>query len=220
MQLFQNLTAGQRVKIDTAGRFFLLVDTGAASSIEVKLDLPGQNDELIQQARAGFRARLMTARFARVFLMAAVDCQVEIIISDNDVDFSFRDGAEVNATIVNPLPVPVSTDRGTGPGNLLYVTGVSINDAPAVAVSANAAVAAGPVSAVVAAADANRRELRFQNLGPDPVALGPAAMTWAQRVIVLQPGDIWTETRAANLAWSAITDAAKAASVSWQGVTV
>jgi hypothetical protein len=217
MQLFQNLTAGQRVKIDTAGRFFLLVDTGAASSIEVKLDLPGQNDELIQQARAGFRARLMTARFSRVFLLAAVDCQVEIIISDNDVDFSFRDGAEVNATIVGPTPVPVSNDRGS-PGNLLHVAGVSIADAPATAVTNNAPVACGPVAAVVAAADATRRALRFHNLGPDPVAIGAAGITWANRVIVLGVGDVWIEDRAANLAWSAITDAGKAASVAAQGV--
>lgn len=217
MQLFQNLTAGQRVKIDTAGRFFLLVDTGAASSIEVKLDLPGQNDELIQQARAGFRARLMTARFARVFLMAAVDCQVEIIISDNDVDFSFRDGAEINATIVGPLPVPVANDRGSV-ANPVNVVGATINDAPATALNNLAQVACGPVAAVVKPANVNSRRARFTNFGPDAVALGGAGITWATRCVVLDPGDTWVEDNAANLAWSAITDAGKAATVGVQEV--
>jgi hypothetical protein len=51
------------------------------------------------------------------------------------------------------------------------------------------------------------------------VAIGPAGLTWAKRVIVLDVGDVWIEDRGANLAWSAICDAAKTASVTWQGIT-
>jgi hypothetical protein len=216
MQFTVNLTAGQRQRQQTAGRFFLILDTGAAATIEVALMRGTQELERIRTAARGFKARTPEG-FTHVELRATVNATAEIIISDGMVDFDFFAGASVQATIAGPLPVPVSNDRGS-PGNLLHVAGVSLADAPATAVTNNAPVACGPVAAVVAAADATRRALRFHNLGPDPVAIGAAGITWANRVIVLEPGDVWIEDRAANLAWSAITDAAKAASVTAQGV--
>ncbi|RVU46100.1 hypothetical protein [Rubrivivax rivuli] len=71
---------------------------------------------------------------------------------------------------------------------------------------------------VIAAANAARRTLRICNLGPDPVAIGAAGLTWAQRCIVLLAGDVWVEDRGGNLAWSGICEAGKNASVTWQGV--
>jgi hypothetical protein len=71
-------------------------------------------------------------------------------------------------------PIQVSNDRGS-PGNLLYVSGVSVADAPAVANSNGVAVACGPAAVVVAAANANRRALCLLNLGPDPVAIAQPA---------------------------------------------
>ena len=218
MQYIVNLTANVRRRIEVAGRFFLLEDTGAAASIEVKIDMPGESDEIFSVAEKGLKVRLMSGRFRAVELLSTVPAQVLIVISNNDIDVNLFENANVNATIASPLPVPVSNDRGS-PGNLMHVTGVSINDAPAVAISSNAPVAVNDTVDLIAAADANRRAIRFCNLGPDPVALGPAGLTWAQRVIVLEVGDVWVEDRAANLAWSGITDAAKSASVTWQGIT-
>lgn len=153
-------------------------------------------------------------------LLSLVLQTVTVQVTDGDIDETNSPSAIAQAIdqLLRATPLPVSNDRGS-PGNLMHVTGVSINDAPAVAISSNAPVACSPVAAVVAAADANRRAIRFSNLGPDPVALGPAGLTWAQRVIVLEVGDVWIEDRAANLAWSAITDAGDAASVTWQGIT-
>ncbi len=216
MDFTANLSAGQWQRQETRGRLFLLLDTGAASSIELRFDMPGENDEQVNAASKGFKARLTSGEFLAVYMRSSVDTAARFVISDNDIDFDFFSGSTVKVTADNPLPV--SNDRGS-PGNLLYVSGVSLADAPATGLANAAPVACGPAAVVVAAASANRRALRFTNLGPDPVALGAAGITWANRCIVLDVGDTWVEERAANLAWSAITDAAKTASVTRQEVT-
>lgn len=146
--------------------------------------------------------------------------QITVDIAKGDVDETNSPTAIAEAidTLLRASPLDVSNDRGS-PGNLLHVTGVSIADAPAVACSANAPVAVDDTADLIAAADANRRAIRFANIGASAVALGPVGQTWAGRVIVLEPGDVWIEDRAANLAWYGITDAGGATSVTWQGIT-
>lgn len=218
MDFTTTLKAGVPLKQGTAGRMLMLLDTGAAASVALRISIPATTDEEIAQAKKGFKARLSgLIPFDSVTFTSPVDTTIRYVISNNDIDFDFTDGSTVKAEIQG-LPLPVSNDRGS-PGNLLYVSGVSINDAPATAITAAAPIACGPGGGVIAAANANRRALRVLNQGPDPVAIGPAGMTWAQRVVVLEAGDLWIEDRAANLAWSAITDAAKNASVTVQGVT-
>lgn len=215
MQQTANLTAGARTRVDVAGRHFLVLSTGAATSIELWIYRDNDELEYIRTAMRGFKARIPDG-FTRIEVRSTVDAVCEFVLSNGVVDFDFITGQAV--TIGGPLPVPVSNDRGS-PGNLLHVVGVTVADAPAVAASSNVAVACSAVAAVIAAADANRRALRICNLGPDPVSIGPAGLTWARRVVVLLAGDVWVEDRGANLAWSGITDAALNASVTWQGVT-
>ena len=218
MQFTVNLPAGQWVQQQTAGRFFMLVEDGG-QPIQVRCVLPLATDEEVSTARKGFMVAFGgLTQFKRVELKAAVACTVSIVISENDVDFNFFEGANVNATITNPIPVPVSNDRG-GPALPIYVSGLTYSDAPATSVTNAAPVAVTAVSTAVLAANVNRKALRFCNLGPDPVALGgPGALTWAKRCIVLDVGDVWVEERGANVAWSAICDAAKTASVTVQEV--
>ncbi|HEV6968846.1 hypothetical protein [Roseateles sp.] len=218
MQYTVNLTAGQTWRQQTAGGYFLLMSIAGAASIQVRLVAKGgQELENILSAGRGLKARMPAGQqFEAIEFTAAAPCAVTFIISDGFVDIDVVDGAVVTANIAG-LPLPVSNDRGS-PGNLLYVSAVTASDAPATAVLNDAPVACGPAIAVLAAANANRRALRFTNFGPDPVALGAPGLTWANRCIVLQVGDSWVEERAANLAWSGITDAAKAASVGVQEV--
>lgn len=216
MQLTITLVAGVKKKAGYGGRNLVITDTGVAASVSLRLYMPGQNDEEITEASRGFGVSLNAGRFNDVELLSAVNTTVKLIVSDNDIKFNVFDGATINAQLLN-LPIPVSNDRGT-PGNLLFVSGVSISDAPATSCTNAAPVAVTSAGAVIAAADATRREIRFVNLGPDPVAIGPAGMTWAQRVIVLKVDDVYIETRGANLAWSAITDVGLTASVGRQGV--
>ena len=217
MQQTANLLANARTRVDVAGRHFLVLSTGAAASIELWIYAENEELESIRTAVRGFKARVPDG-FSRVEVRSSVAAVCEFVISNGVVDFDFITGTTVQSTIVGPLPLPVSNDRGS-PGNLLFVSGVSLADAPAVAASSNPAVICGPAAVAIAAANANRRALRICNLGPDPLAIGPVGMTWAQRVIVLLAGDVWIEDRGANLAWSGITDAALTATATWQGVT-
>lgn len=217
MQFTVNLIAGEKRRMEVQGLQFLIVSATVATPVAVALRWRGEELESVTTAGRGFRARVDKPGFDAVELTAVANTQLEIIVTASTVEFDFVTGAQVVATIAN-LPLAVANDRGS-PGNLMFVSGVSLADAPATAVINGAAVACGPAAVVVSAANAARRALRFLNLGPDPVALGPAGLTWATRTIVVEVGDVWVEDRAANLAWSAITDAGKAASVTAQAIT-
>jgi hypothetical protein len=218
VQTTVKLVANEWARVEIAGRLFIIEDTGAAASVEVRVVIVGGNDEDISAAVKGFKVRMTAGHFAAVLMRSTIAADVKIIVSDNDIDLNLIEGAAVNATLVNPLPVPVQNDRGT-PGNLMFVSGVSVADAPATAATNNAAVACTAVAAVIAAADATCRELRIYNIGPDPVMIGPATgLAWAKRTIVIEAGDVWVETRGPNLAWSGICDTAKTASVTFQRV--
>lgn len=219
MQYTLNLLAGVPARVGYRGRVFVLMDTGAASSLAVKLIVPGggdRNDEEIAEATRGFGVKLNGARFERVELTSIVNATVKFIVSDNDVDFNVFDGATVNA-VITANPLPVQNDRGT-PANLMHVTGVSLSDAPATLVNNLPTVACSPVIALVKAANVNCRKARFTNFGPDPVALGGLGLTWATRGLVLEMGDTWSEDMAGNLAWYAITDAGDTATVGVQEI--
>ena len=208
-----NLAARLRQQVQLTGQYFILMSTGAAVNIECWLMNGTTEVEHIRTAARGFKAR---GGFTHVDMQSTVNCTCEVVISSGQVDFDFVSGTTVNANIVGQ-PVLVSNDRGS-PGNLLYVSGITVADAPATSAANNAPVACSAVVASLVLANANRRTLRVCNLGPDPVTIGPATVTWANRVITLLVGDVWVEERGANLAWSAITDAAKAASVTAQEI--
>lgn len=216
-----NLTAGKKTPVEVRGQFFMLRSVTNSATIDVLIEVRGggdSNDESFDAVQGGFKARINGNRFDRVLMTASADCVVKYVISDNAVDFDFFAGASVNATLVSPIPLPVSNDRGT-PGNLMFVSGVSIADAPATAIIDDTHVACSSVIAALYAANANRREARITNFGPDPVAIVAPGGTWAKRSIVLQVGDSHYETRAANLAMSAICDVGKTADVGIQEIT-
>jgi hypothetical protein len=239
------LAAGQRTRHETAGRFFMIVAvTGSVGYVELKFDVRGQgdrNDEQIQTAAPGFKLKLENSRFDSVDFLAAGNCVVSYVLSDNEVDFDFSEGANVIATVVgpmpsviiddtvpvrveidtplplpvaiaSPLPLPVVNDRGA-PGNPVYVSGITYSDAPATSITNSAAVPVTAANTALLAASATRKAARFANIGADPVAIGGAGLTWAQRCIVLEPGDVHFENDGANLAWSAICDTGQTASI-------
>lgn len=217
MEFTLNLAAGIPQRPGASGKLFVLVTTGVASSVSVKLLRGTYPLEEIATATRGFKARVMDGgQFDAVEVVSAVACQVRMVVSDGAVDFDFVDGSTV--VVANgPTPLLVSNDRGA-PGNPVSVTAVTVSDAPATSATNGGPVACSAVAAVVAAANVNRRELRLANIGADPVAIGPAGITWAARCLVLNPGDVWVENKGANLAWSGITDAGLSASVTLQEV--
>lgn len=219
------LKAGER-KRQTFGhaRYLTLADLGAASSLDVELEVAGTARESLRGLRTRDRIAVGGGGFEACSFMSAVDCTIDVIASVIDVRLNNSDGNAVQASIVgtvpvsvvSPDPLPVEVSRGDSPANPLHISGAILGDTPATVVTDKAAVAAGPAAAVVLAADPTRLEAVFYNIGPDPVALGMAGITWAKRAIVLSAGDTWIESRGAPMAWYAITDAAKAGSVTVQ----
>lgn len=219
MQFSITLTAGVRVRQQTAGRLFAILSTGAAQAVAVTLwDGSTPLEELTAVGR-GFKARVAdtsTGRgFTHVDIVSPVNTTLQLVISNGAIDFDSFDGATVN--VVAAAPLPVVTDRGA-PGAPLYVAGITYTDAPAVSLVNGAPVAIGAAAAALVPANAARRGLRVTNTGADPVAIGAPGITWASRCIVLQPGDTWVEDRAANLAWSAVCDVGDATTVTCQEV--
>lgn len=215
MQFTINLKAGRRHRQQTAGRLFII--RSATSAADVWLYKGQEELESIDDATTGFKARVPD-QFSHVELQSPIDATLVIVISGGMVDFDFITGTTINATVNGPFPLPVETTRGILPGTPLYVAGITYSDVPATALADDVAVAIGPVAAQIVAASATRKALRIANIGTDPMAIGAAGITWAKRCIVLYPGDVWHEDRGANLAWYAITDAAKAASATAQEV--
>ena len=207
MEFNLSLLAGQPARPGAAGALFVLKSTGVASSIGVKLWRGTYPLEELTTATRGTKARVMDGgRFDQVELVSGVDCVVSFVVSDGAVDFDFVAGSVVSIgnTIGNPVPV----------------TAVTVADTPATSAASGGPVACSAVSVVVAAASITRKELRIANIGLDPVAIGPPGLIWAQRCIVLQPGDMWVEQRGSNLAWVALTDVGGSASVTVQEVLV
>lgn len=220
MQLSQTLAANTTVRVQYAGSYFLILDDGGSGAVvDLKFRHGSQVLEEITTAGRGTKARLSAGKFTAIDVTADRACTLQLVISDGYVDVDFFGGAKVNATIVGPLPVPVSNDRGA-PGNPIYVNGTVSGVPAATAVVDDLAVAVTAAVTVLAAANANRIRLVFTNLDPtNAVAIGSPTLTWAKRAIVLQPGDTWVEERGPNLAWSAICDAGKTATVGMQEVT-
>lgn len=215
MQQTVIVKAGQLARVQATGSYAAIIITGASTPVSVAIKIGNQLVEELRTVGRSLTVRTDTP-FSAVELRAAVDTVCEVVVTNGRVTVDTLDGSTIKVTADTPLPV--SNDRGT-PGNLLHVAGVTLADAPATAIASAAPIACGPAGVVIAVADATRRELRFTNLGPDPVALGGAGQTWANRCLVLEVGDTWVEDRAANLAWSGVTDAGKAASVTTQRVT-
>lgn len=214
MELIANIKAGTPERMQIGGSYLAVLDVTGAASFGLVLRAGGQVLEELSTARRGITLDA-PQRFQDIELSSPVACTVRLIVSDGRVRVGTIDGATVNVTATAPLPV--ANDRGT-PGNLLHVAGVTLADAPATSITTTAPVACSSTAATLATANASRRALRFINFGPDPVAIGPTGQTWANRAVVLEPGDIWIEDRAANLAWQGVTDTGMSASVGVQGI--
>lgn len=214
MQYTINLKAGQPTRQAFRGTTLVLLDLGAASAIDLALEVENFGVEELRGVKKGLR--VTGPLFTSALFTAAIDCTIEVIASAAAISVNYTEGATVNANITN-APLAVVNDRGS-PGAPVYVSGVTYTDAPAVAIVDRAAVAVTDTGATILTASASRKKARFCNLGPDPVTLGTTGHTWAKRCIVLEAGDVWIEEHAANLAWFAITNTATAASVTAQEV--
>ncbi len=200
------------------GRYICLLSTGAAVSVEVRIVRGSQDLGQIRTAQRGLQAEITGEPFTRVEFRSSIATTVEAVITDGSLRIDPLEGASVNATITNN-PLTVSMARGE-PGTPLHVIGPRADDAPGAAIAEPAAVAVTAALTNVIGASATRARLRILNQGPDPVAIGGPGLTWANRAIVLAVGAMWEESSGANLAWSAVCDTAKTATLGVQAITV
>lgn len=213
MQYTITLAAGVEQRQEFNGTTLVILSTGVAPSIDMKVELAGYAVEEMRGIKQGLK--MQTQGFTGAKFLATVPCTIEVIVSSANISVNYQEGSTVNANILGV--VPVSNDRGSL-GNPVNVVGITYADAPAVTLQDNAAIAVTDAGAALVAANANRRGLRFTNIGTDPVTIGFTGITWAKRCIVLNNGDTWIEDRAANLAWAADCDTGKTASVTVQEV--
>ena len=216
MQYSITLLAGVKKRQEFTGQTLVILETGAAASLDLSVEVNGFSIEDFRGVKKGLK--LNAPGFSGATFLATVDCTIEVIVSTANISVNYTDGASVKAQLTGTdAPLAVVPERGA-PGNPQYVSGITYSDAPAVTLTDSAAVAVTSAGAALVAANAARRGLRFTNIGTDPVAIGFTGITWAKRCIILNPGDLWIEERAANLAWAAICDATKTASVTTQEV--
>ena len=213
MQYTITLAAGVEQRQEFNGTTLVILSTGVAPSIDMKVELAGYAVEEMRGIKQGLK--MQTQGFTGAKFLASVACTIEVIVSSANISVNYQEGSTVNANIIGT--VPVSNDLGSL-ATPLHVVGVTYTDAPAVTLQDNAAIAVTDAGAALVAANANRRGLRFTNIGTDPVTIGFTGITWAKRCIVLNNGDTWIEDRAANLAWAADCDTGTTASVTVQEV--
>jgi len=214
MQYRITLQAGVEKRQVAPGKNFVLVSTGAATELELKIEIQGYPTEEFRSIKHGFKMR--SPGFTSCILKASVDCTIEIVTSDADISINYQDGATVNANIINQ-PLDVVPDRGAI-DKPVYVVGMTYENAPASARIDNAAVTAGPTAVLLLAANQLRKEVRICNLGPDEVVIGSSGITWNKRVIVLAAKDTFFDNMAAALEFYVITNAGKTANITTQEI--
>ena len=189
----QSIPASGVLQMDTGGRLFIIDSTGAAPSLDVEILRGGSPSLRLAGMTRGLRL-WFDRRFDGFRVTGAAGATVRLIVADEDVQIDTSSGADVtiNNAVANPVPA-------------LLTLADTLTD--------TAAVAATAARAVLLAASATRRGFRVRNAGPDPVAIGGAAVTFAAASIVLAVGDVWVEEAAPGAAWSCICDAAGTASV-------
>lgn len=218
MQIKVKLIAGVEHNVRAIGRVLAVISTGVAPSIDIKVDITGIAEEELFEVKKGFK--LKTPGFNGMRLKSSVNCDVDIFTSIADIELS-QEGLQVTATLSGGTagnPLVTQSNQGTL-GNPLYVSGLTYSDAPATGLVNNAPVAVASVAVSIMAASGTRKEARITNLGPDACTIGAPGLTWANRCIVIQPGDSWIEDRAANLQFVAVCDTGKTASITVQQVT-
>lgn len=217
MQFTVNLTAGQRQRQQTAGRYLVILSTGAVPDVELWIMRGNEELEYIRTAAKGLQVRLGSVDFSHVEMRAADDTAVEIVISQGLVNIDTVEGATVN--IAN-LPLPVATNRGQNIATPMIVAGITYDDVPASSMAEPDPVPVTAAPAEILPADPTRRAFRILNQGPDDVALGGPGLTWDKRVIVLGAGFGWEERDGAPLAWRAACEAGNTATITIQELSV
>jgi len=231
-----SLKAGVEFQATVSGKLILVDDIGAADGIDIT-PMSGGNGRTMPGRKKAFKCYV---DYDAVILRAPVDTVVSMFLSNKDVSLGFADGALVNVvgevTVGNDPAARIPVDIGGGNVEVT-ATNVAINNDDAAAIPTRQKpgevfmvraaqqtkivdfqpVVVGTEGALVVS-DAALRVVRFRNPHATArIALGGVGVTLAGAVLVLEPGDAWSETDAPGAEWHAISDTA-GASVLVQGL--
>jgi hypothetical protein len=218
---YQNipLLAGVPYQLGIAGKLLLVDSVGAAGAVDIALVRAGTPSATMPARLPGFR---LVGDFDGVVLTSAADTVVGLFLSFDDVNLG-TNKLEISNSADNPVKVLFG-------GTVTPVLGAITNtDAQAVPVvqklgavftmqaekllvladHAPAIINTGAAQLLIS--DVTFKRLIVKNASAAArVAIGGAAMTFANAAIILEPGDSWSEDDAAGAAWYATSDIAAA----------
>lgn len=131
------------------------------------------------------------------------------IVSEPGAPFAVSGTVNIGNAAGSPVPVSLVSEPGA-PIAVTTTQAASVTDAAPVAVAAFNAGAPNQVQVIAAGA---RRALRVRNAGAGVLYLGGAAVTPTNAAIALNPGDLWSETDAPQIAWYATSDTGATANI-------
>ncbi len=146
---------------------------------------PGQNQSFDDKTLTDLRPSLQTRELTDDLLSAYYQGRVSILPPPPQAE---------GGIVINPCQLPLPVRLIGGFQGLFTPTAIKAYDALIV----------GEQPTRMVGYDASRVNFRFRNSGSNLIAIGGVDVTFANAVYILQPGEIFNETFAPNVAWYAI----------------
>ena len=198
------LSAGLEMRVDIPGRLILVDSVSTGQGVDIALVRSGTPSPYIPGRQAGFR---LVEDFGGVLLRSALDCEVGIFLSINDVQLGGTAGGEVviptGVAVTNDLahsiPVTLTSSSNTTPIPVSLAS-IRVNNTAGQAIPVNFAGTVEPVLGVVTIDNTNAEaipvlqkpgeafEVHVNNVTPLAVSLAETKInnTDAQAVPVTQ----------------------------------
>ena len=153
------LSAGIEERIDIAGRLLLVDSVTTGQGVDIALLRNGTPSPTIPGRMPGFR---LVEDFGGVILKSALDCEVGIFLSINDVQLGgtaggavlVPEGVAITNSLANSIPVTLTSSSNTTPIPV-SLSSIRINNTAAQAIPVNFAGTVAPVLGVVTVDNTN-----------------------------------------------------------------
>ncbi|SEC35791.1 hypothetical protein SAMN02787142_1251 [Burkholderia sp. WP9] len=207
------LTPNQPWPFQVRGTVLQIISSGNSAGLTVQFLLGSQVQHTIEDVLTGWKIK-PAGGFDSITIESATGDTVSAIVTAGDVDIQILESnSQVTNTSANPVPVSLVSEPGAPVAvnvvsGTINMTATNVGIVPSGSASADVApVAVGTSGALLIAAAAGRKRLMIRNAGAGQLALTTAAgTTFANAAVVLQPGDVWQERDAPQIAWYAVSD--------------
>lgn len=153
------LSAGLEMRVDIPGRLILVDSVSTGQGVDIALVRSGTPSPYIPGRQAGFR---LVEDFGGVLLRSALDCEVGIFLSINDVQLGgtaggnvvVPDGVSVVNDLAHSIPVTLTSSSNTTPIPVSLAS-IHVNNTPAQAIPVAFTGTVSPVLGVVTVDNTN-----------------------------------------------------------------